>query len=101
MGSGRGAHHGHGTIVAVTWLILLVAVLVIGAAVVVAYAGGADLSVAHDDRPDVVVPSDRLMHAEDLDRVRFSTAVRGYRMDEVDDLVDRLRAELAERDGMR
>ena len=31
---------------------------------------------------------------EDVDRVRFSPALRGYRMDEVDDVVDRLVDEL-------
>jgi DivIVA domain-containing protein len=31
---------------------------------------------------------------EDVDRVRFSPALRGYRMDEVDDVIDRLVDEL-------
>jgi DivIVA domain-containing protein len=31
---------------------------------------------------------------QDVDRVRFSPALRGYRMDEVDDVVDRLVDEL-------
>lgn len=35
---------------------------------------------------------------EDVDRVRFSPALRGYRMDEVDDVVDRLVDELRRRD---
>lgn len=34
----------------------------------------------------------------DLERVRFSPALRGYRMDEVDDLLDRLTEELELRD---
>lgn len=37
--------------------------------------------------------------AEDLDQVRFTVAVRGYRMDEVDAVLDRLRHELADRDA--
>lgn len=53
----------------------------------------------YDDRRDVLVPADRAIGAEDLDRVRFTTAVRGYRMDEVDALLARLRTELAEREG--
>ncbi len=35
---------------------------------------------------------------DDVDRVRFSPALRGYRMDEVDDVVDRLVDELRRRD---
>jgi DivIVA domain-containing protein len=35
---------------------------------------------------------------EDVDRVRFSPALRGYRMDEVDDVVDRLVDELRRRE---
>lgn len=34
--------------------------------------------------------------AEDVDAVRFDTALRGYRMDQVDDVVDRLRMRIAE-----
>ena len=39
------------------------------------------------------------MGAEALERVRFGMALRGYRMAEVDDLLDRLAAELRERDA--
>ncbi len=47
----------------------------------------------YEDRPDVTVDRGRLT-AEDLDKIRFTTAVRGYRMDEVDAFVERLKAEL-------
>jgi DivIVA domain-containing protein len=40
------------------------------------------------------VPGDRPLRAEDLRRVRFSLAFRGYRMSEVDALLDRLATEL-------
>lgn len=36
------------------------------------------------------------VHAEDVDAVRFDTALRGYRMDQVDAVVDRLQQRLAE-----
>ena len=36
---------------------------------------------------------------EDVDVVRFAVGVRGYRMDEVDDVLDRLAVEVAERDA--
>ena len=52
---------------------------------------------APPDRPDLALP-DRGMTADDVDGVRFSMAVRGYRMSEVDAVLARLRDELAERD---
>ncbi len=53
-------------------------------------------------RPVSSLPSRGLAPGEvapdDLERVRFSPALRGYRMDEVDAVLDRLAAELAQRD---
>ena len=39
------------------------------------------------------------IRSEDLSDVRFTVALRGYRMDEVDRVLDDLRVALAERDG--
>lgn len=36
--------------------------------------------------------------SRDIDEVRFDTVVRGYRMDQVDDVLERVRVELARRD---
>jgi DivIVA domain-containing protein len=47
----------------------------------------------YDDRPDALVPADGDITASDLRRVRFSLAFRGYRMSEVDALLDRLASE--------
>ena len=44
--------------------------------------------------PDATVPAEGPLRAEDLRRVRFSLAFRGYRMSEVDALLDRLAGEL-------
>lgn len=52
---------------------------------------------APPDRPDLVLPEGP-MTAEHVADVRFSMAVRGYRMSEVDDVLERLAVELAERD---
>lgn len=38
------------------------------------------------------------LRPEDVDRIRFGLAFRGYRMQEVDDALDRLRGELGERE---
>ncbi len=40
------------------------------------------------------MPVDGPLTPQDLRRVRFSTALRGYRMSEVDALLDRLASEL-------
>ena len=52
------------------------------------------MAEVYDDRPDSRVQGDGPLTALDLRRVRFSTAFRGYRMSEVDALLDRLSAEL-------
>src|SRR5215218_8193933 len=48
--------------------------------------------------PPAGVPDGELV-AEDLQAVRFSLGFRGYRMDEVDEVLDRASAELARRDA--
>ncbi len=55
------------------------------------------MAETYDDRPDARVPADRPLSPQDLRQVRFSTAFRGYRMSEVDALLDRLAAELEPR----
>jgi DivIVA domain-containing protein len=80
-----------------SWVFALVVVAVLGATAVVAAGRGGSMVEVHDDRPDALVPADRPLTAEDLRVVRFGTAVRGYRMDEVDALLERLAAELEDR----
>lgn len=82
---------------AMTWFFAFVIVAVMGAVAVVAAGRGGTLAEVFDDRPDSRVPADGPLTAADLRRVRFSTAFRGYRMAEVDALLDRLGAELDER----
>jgi len=61
---------------------------------VVASGRGGSMSASYDDRPDSRVQADGPLTASDLRRVRFSTALRGYRMSEVDALLDRISEEL-------
>nr|WP_068109307.1 DivIVA domain-containing protein [Nocardioides dokdonensis] len=77
------------------WFFAILLVLVMGAIATVAAGRGTPLAAEYDDRPDVLVPAGRLVGA-DLRRVRFSLAFRGYRMSEVDALLDRLAAQLEE-----
>jgi DivIVA domain-containing protein len=81
-------------------LLVLVLLAVLGGVVVVA-AGRGSVSLP-DEQPDRS-PRGRLAEGEfdraDVDGLRFSLAFRGYRMDEVDDVLDRLVRELADRDA--
>ena len=76
-----------------TWVFAILLVLALGGIAVVAAGRGTPMTRAYDDRPDAVVPATGPLSADDLRRVRFSLAFRGYRMSEVDALLDRLATE--------
>ncbi len=76
------------------WFFAVLIVLALGAVAVVAAGWGTPMTEEYDDRPDAVVPADRPLEADDLRRVRFSLAFRGYRASEVDTLLDRLASEM-------
>ena len=78
------------------WVFAILVVLALGGIAVVAAGRGTPLEEAYDDRPDAVVPTDRALTGDDLRRVRFSLALRGYRMSEVDALLERLALEREE-----
>jgi DivIVA domain-containing protein len=83
----------------VTLLQIIVVLAVIGA--VGAVAAGAvrgGLSEPESSIPDAGLPEGTLRPG-DVAGLRFSLAFRGYRMDQVDDALDRLSAELTERDA--
>jgi len=75
------------------WFFAVLVVLAMGGIAVVASGRGTPMARVYDDRPDALVPADGTLAPEDLRRVRFSLAFRGYRMSEVDALIDRLAAE--------
>jgi DivIVA domain-containing protein len=77
----------------VMWFFAVLVVLLLGGVAVVAAGRGAPMADAYDDRPDALVPGTGPISADDLRRVRFSLAFRGYRMSEVDALLDRLARE--------
>lgn len=76
------------------WVFAILIVLAMGGIAAVASGRGRGLAPAHDDRPDALVPAEGPLGAGDLRRVRFSLAFRGYRMSEVDVLLDRLADQL-------
>jgi DivIVA domain-containing protein len=82
----------------VTWFFALLVVVLIGAVAVVASGRWGAMGEAYDDRPDVLVPARHALTAADIESSRFGVGVRGYRMDEVDTLLERVAREVAERD---
>ena len=77
---------------------VVIAIVVVFAVAAVAVGRGGGLDPAD---PDLVRPSlpDGPMSAEDLDSVHFAIGFRGYRMDQVDAVLDRLGRELTDRDA--
>ncbi len=77
-------------------VLLLIAVVGLAVATTVGYVKGG-LPVA---TPDVPPPLDGpVTEPADLDRARFGLALRGYRMDQVDIVLDGARDAMAERDA--
>jgi len=81
------------------WFFAVLVVLALGGIALVAAGRGAPLAPVYDDRPDALVPADGPLHAADLRRVRFSLAFRGYRMSEVDALLEQLATQMGEVDA--
>jgi DivIVA domain-containing protein len=61
---------------------------------------GGGVGDTYPDRPDVALPDDRPLVKNDIDGARFTVGWRGYRMDEVDAVLDRLAAEIDYRDRL-
>ncbi|MGO1183732.1 MAG: DivIVA domain-containing protein [Micrococcaceae bacterium] len=80
--------------------ILLIGVLLIAAIAVVAVAGtgfARPLAAPVETLPSVTLPQQP--RAEDVARVRFSLGLRGYRADQVDEVLDRLARQLAHQEA--
>ncbi|MFW6693763.1 DivIVA domain-containing protein [Streptomyces sp. MAR4 CNX-425] len=80
---------------------MLIAMVVVVAAVTVVLAGNGEeeLTEPRPDRFHDPLPADRPIGRADIDGLRLPVAPRGYRMADVDDALDRVAAELAERDA--
>ena len=73
-------------------------VVVVFAVAAVAVGRGGGLDPVESDLLRPSLPSGPIS-ADDLDSVRFAVGFRGYRMDQVDDVLNRLGDELTERDS--
>lgn len=82
------------------WVFAILVVLVLAGIAMVAAGRGEPLAEVHDDRPDTALGGDRLperpLRASDVRRIRFPLALRGYRMAEVDALLERLADQLGD-----
>lgn len=83
------------------WLIAVVVVAILGVAAVAAAGGlGAMAGQPVFDTFQQDLPADRPLRAGDLQSLRFGMTFRGYSMRQVDEVLDRLTRELAERDAV-
>ena len=81
------------------WLFAILLVLAMGAIALLAAGKGTPMSEVYDDRPDALVPAEGDLTGDDLRKVRFSLAFRGYRMSEVDALLERLASQVDAPEG--
>jgi DivIVA domain-containing protein len=87
---------------ALVFWFLLIAMVVVVAAVTLAVVGGGDTEVLPEVAPEQLVdplPATRPVERADVEALRLPVTARGYRMADVDDVLGRLGAELAERDA--
>jgi DivIVA domain-containing protein len=80
------------------WFIAAVAVVALGVAAVVAAGGGGSMDEPVRDTYAMTLPESRLDGAA-VRQLRFGVALRGYAMDQVDAVLDRVAAELEARDA--
>lgn len=80
----------------------IIALLVVGGLLFLVasytFGRGEEMAPVLPDGTPVELPDDRLADGDDLRALRLSVAVRGYRMDEVDWLLDRLSEQVDTRD---
>jgi len=81
------------------WFFAIMIVLALGGIALLAAGRGTPMADVYDDRPDLGLPETGPVRGADLRRVRFSLAFRGYRMSEVDSLLDRLASQLESSEG--
>lgn len=83
----------------VYWFFTALVAAIVVAIALVAVGRGRPMALAHPDRRHLDLPQGRALTAPELYELRLDLAFRGYRMDAVDDLLDRLAVEIAERDS--
>jgi DivIVA domain-containing protein len=82
------------------WAIAILVIAVLGGAAAVAAGGVGEMSrepVRDTYRQDL---PDRPLTGADLEQLKFGVTIRGYAMDQVDDVLARLSSGIAERDAL-
>lgn len=81
------------------WVVAAIVVVALGVAAVAATGGFGEMPP--DPGRDVFVPTlpETTLSAQDLERLRFGVTLRGYAIGQVDQVLDRLAQELADRDA--
>lgn len=80
----------------VVFVVVAIAVLGVFAALLASRIGYDPMAEAVASQPATGLPE--APRADDVTGVRFDTALRGYRMDQVDDVLDRLQTRLRQRE---
>ncbi len=80
------------------WVISIIAVVILGLAAVAATGRFGGLPGTVTDTPQPHVP-DGVLNGADLRGLRFAVVPRGYSMQQVDELLDRLAGQLEEEAG--
>jgi hypothetical protein len=83
----------------VFWFMLIALVAVVAAVALAVLGDGGALKDSQPERIEDRLPPDRPLVRSDVDAVRLPVGLRGYRMLDVDEVLERLGAELAERDA--
>jgi DivIVA domain-containing protein len=82
----------------VTVLFVVVGIAVVVALAMLAVGRLGELPESTPDRAPLDVP-DAPLAPDDVEAVRFAVGLRGYRMDEVDEVLDKVAADLGARDA--
>lgn len=80
------------------WIVLVLVAVVVVVATIALVTGRVSvdpMAAPVTSTPEHGLPAEGV-GAEDVARVRFDTALRGYRMDQVDEVLDRLQGRIAE-----
>jgi DivIVA domain-containing protein len=84
------------------WFIAVVVIAALGVAALAAVGGLGQMSKdpVRDTYRQDLPPADQPLMAADIQTLRFGLSLRGYAMGQVDDVLDRLAAEIAARDAI-
>jgi DivIVA domain-containing protein len=78
--------------------LVVLAMAIVAAAAAFGASTRGRMSSADPDVPPVALPEDRWAIGSDLDRTRFGVGLRGYRMAQVDEVLDRVSRDLVQRE---